>query len=111
LPYNILLVVAIASAIFMTACDDSSPEDACHEIVEAIAQSWNRCGWGKHDDVKKTYAEAFDCPSVKNSDSDKVDKCVSDLNAQVCGMKPELPSTCAAPCPASMTCPPGPISY
>ena len=114
-----LLAIGLTSAIFLTGCAERSPEEACNEIVDGFARSWERCGRGTYDVVKKSFGDAFQCAATKNYDGDKVDKCVSELNSIDCNAVKSgvFPSACGTPCPPPppgmvvvMKCPPGPLS-
>ncbi len=89
-------LVLLTSVLFAFACSDGSATDACDQVVDAFARAWSRCGRGTYEELKANFATAFNCPATKNFDQDKVNQCVSTLNALDCSavMSGTSPGAC-----------------
>jgi hypothetical protein len=77
------LLCVLAAALAVGACDGSAA-DACDQLVDAYARSWQRCMRSTYDMAKANFSAAFQCSSAKDYDGDKVNQCVSALNSLDC---------------------------
>jgi len=75
------------AAIGALACggDDTSPQNACEQVVDAYARSWERCGRDTYENAYDVWSAAFPCDSVKNVKQSQIDDCVTDVTNQDCG--------------------------
>lgn len=78
--------VTLVLALAVAGCSkgSGSSSEACAELVDGYARSWQRCGRDTYDSAKQTFSDAFNCSAAKSFDQQKVNACLADLESESC---------------------------
>src|SRR5436190_1892411 len=79
-------VCGLAVIVAVACGSDPDPKEACNQLVDAFAQTWDRCKVESYDAAKSRFTQAFSSCSPSSVDQGKVDQCSNDLHAADCNV-------------------------
>jgi sulfatase modifying factor 1 len=61
-----------------------SAPDACEDVAEAFARSWDRCSRQSYGAARETFSQALQCTTAMQYDAQSVDQCVAAVGSSDC---------------------------